>query len=239
MLALAPLCLLGPPSRIWPTRGKRPPRNNIHGPPAGCFSKIMLARGWRPQSTQGNNGTQRFYRTIDGAGAISLAATRVGSPVEPASKPLRVMPARNTISIVTMIAPARGGAPLIARSCFSKSSRSSSLSRLSLGVREARAGAEGCARNGQLCPSRRTGRQLRPFEGSYRTPTQWRFTIDLDQSDPYLRLADVAIRSAWRVCMSTVDRGENSGSNSYIVGSAAERQQRERTNDVHFQGTRP
>ena len=39
----------------------------------------------------------------------------------------------------------------------------------------------------------------RTFEGSYRTPTRWRFTIDLDQSDPYLRLADVAIRSAWRV----------------------------------------
>src|SRR5271169_1733237 len=30
--------------------------------------------------------SQRFYRMIDGAGAISLAATRVGSPVEPASK---------------------------------------------------------------------------------------------------------------------------------------------------------
>jgi len=91
-VCLAPLCLLGPPPKrtkweavpgklgIWPTRGKRPPRNNIHGPPAGCFSKIMLARGWRPQSTQGKRGSQRFLphdrrcrREIVGSDARRLA----------------------------------------------------------------------------------------------------------------------------------------------------------------------
>ena len=57
--------------------------------------------------------------------------------------------------------------------------------------------------------SRRTGRQLRPFEGSYRTPTQWRFTIDLDQSDPYLRLADVTLSAGNSLCLESmyVNRG--------------------------------
>jgi hypothetical protein len=48
-----------------------------------------------------------------------LAAARVGSLLELVSNPPRAMPAKNAISIVTMIAPARGGVPLIARSCFS------------------------------------------------------------------------------------------------------------------------
>jgi hypothetical protein len=87
--------------------------------PAARRAALARSRKWRDARER---GSQRFYRMIDGAGAISLAATRVGSPVEPASKPPRVMPARNTISIVAMTAPARGGAPLIARSCFSKSS---------------------------------------------------------------------------------------------------------------------
>jgi hypothetical protein len=51
---------------------------------------------------------------IDGAGATSLAATRVGSLVGPASKLPRVMPATNAISIVTMITPARGGVRAVA-----------------------------------------------------------------------------------------------------------------------------
>jgi hypothetical protein len=42
------------------------------------------------------------------------------------------------------------------------------------------------------------------FEGSYRTPTQWRFTIDLDQSDPYLRLADVTLSAGNSLCLESM-----------------------------------
>jgi hypothetical protein len=134
MFALPRYACLGP--RRNARSGKRFPASSAFGRRAGSdrpgITSMALLPGVSPRSCwhagggpnrrKGNADRSAFYRMIDGAGAKSLAATRVGSPVEPVSKPPRVMPARNAISIVTMIAPERGGAPLIARSCFSKSS---------------------------------------------------------------------------------------------------------------------